>query len=193
MTDAAKVSTLNPDISKHILHTVLYTFPKVLTRRICLTIKSPEGSLSSLIFQSPALFFRVQFFFHKQVLFIFTIQFSLHSSFFQSPVLFFTIQFYFFTFQFFFTNKFCFFSQSSFFLHSSFVFQSPVLFYHNLVLSFHNPGFFFNHDPVLFFHNLVLFFHSPVLFFHAWSMYGNPDCKEFKLRYETQHYTHKLC
>ena len=25
---------------EHILHTVLYTFPKVLTRRICLTIKS---------------------------------------------------------------------------------------------------------------------------------------------------------
>ena len=31
---------LHPDISMHILHTVLYTFPKVLTRRICLTIKS---------------------------------------------------------------------------------------------------------------------------------------------------------
>ena len=27
--------TLNPNISMHILHTVLYTFPKVLTRTIC--------------------------------------------------------------------------------------------------------------------------------------------------------------
>ena len=31
---------LHPNINMHILHTVLYTFPKVLTRRICLTIKS---------------------------------------------------------------------------------------------------------------------------------------------------------
>ena len=31
---------LHPNISVHILHTVLYTFPKVLTWRICLTIKS---------------------------------------------------------------------------------------------------------------------------------------------------------
>ena len=31
---------LHPSISMHILHTVLSTFPKVLTRRICLTIKS---------------------------------------------------------------------------------------------------------------------------------------------------------
>ena len=30
---------LHHNISMHILHTVLYTFPKVLTRRICLTIK----------------------------------------------------------------------------------------------------------------------------------------------------------
>ena len=30
---------LHPKISMHILHTVLYTFPKVLTRRICLPIK----------------------------------------------------------------------------------------------------------------------------------------------------------
>ena len=34
------VNPLHPNISMHILHTVLYTFPKVLTRRICLTIKS---------------------------------------------------------------------------------------------------------------------------------------------------------
>ena len=32
--------SLHPNISMHILHTVLYRFPKVLTRRICLTIKS---------------------------------------------------------------------------------------------------------------------------------------------------------
>ena len=31
---------LHPKISMHILHTVLYTFPLVLTRRICLKIKS---------------------------------------------------------------------------------------------------------------------------------------------------------
>ena len=31
---------LHPNISMYILHTVLYTFPKVLTRRIYLTIKS---------------------------------------------------------------------------------------------------------------------------------------------------------
>ena len=30
----------HPNISMHILHTVLHTFTKVLTRRICLTIKS---------------------------------------------------------------------------------------------------------------------------------------------------------
>ena len=30
---------LHPSISMQILHTVLYTFPVVLTRRICLTIK----------------------------------------------------------------------------------------------------------------------------------------------------------
>ena len=30
----------NPNTSVHFLHTVLYTFPIVLTRRICLTIKS---------------------------------------------------------------------------------------------------------------------------------------------------------
>ena len=34
------VNPLHPNISMHILHTVLYTFPKVLTRRICLPIKS---------------------------------------------------------------------------------------------------------------------------------------------------------
>ena len=34
------VSCLQSNISKHILHTVLYTFPKVVTRRINLTVKS---------------------------------------------------------------------------------------------------------------------------------------------------------
>ena len=34
------LNPLHSSISIHILHTVLYTFPKVLTRRICLTIKS---------------------------------------------------------------------------------------------------------------------------------------------------------
>ena len=34
------VNPLQPNISMHILHTVLYTSPKVLTRRICLRIKS---------------------------------------------------------------------------------------------------------------------------------------------------------
>ena len=31
---------LHPRFSIHILHTALYTFPNVLTRRICLPIKS---------------------------------------------------------------------------------------------------------------------------------------------------------
>ena len=34
------INPLQPNISMDILHTVLYTFPKVLTKRICLTIKS---------------------------------------------------------------------------------------------------------------------------------------------------------
>ena len=31
---------LDPNVNMHILHTVLYTFPKVLTRRFSLLIKS---------------------------------------------------------------------------------------------------------------------------------------------------------
>ena len=31
---------VHPNISLHILHTVLYTFPEVLTGRICLTVKN---------------------------------------------------------------------------------------------------------------------------------------------------------
>ena len=34
------IQLLHPNISMHILHTVRYTFPKVLTGRICSTIKS---------------------------------------------------------------------------------------------------------------------------------------------------------
>ena len=38
--DWSKLNPLHPNISMHILHTVLYTFPMVLTRRISLTIQS---------------------------------------------------------------------------------------------------------------------------------------------------------
>ena len=34
------INPINPNISIHILHTVLYTFSNELTRRICLTSKS---------------------------------------------------------------------------------------------------------------------------------------------------------
>ena len=37
------MNPLHPKISVHILHTVLYTFPTMLTRRILLTIKSFYG------------------------------------------------------------------------------------------------------------------------------------------------------
>ena len=37
---AKQLNPFHPNISMHILHTVLCTFPKVLTRRICLTIDS---------------------------------------------------------------------------------------------------------------------------------------------------------
>ena len=30
-----KLYPIHPNISKHTLHTVLYTFPRVLTRRVC--------------------------------------------------------------------------------------------------------------------------------------------------------------
>ena len=33
------LNPLHPNISMHILHTVLYTFPEELKRRICLTMK----------------------------------------------------------------------------------------------------------------------------------------------------------
>ena len=38
--DHELINPLHPNISMHILHNVLYTFPKMLTRRIWLTIKS---------------------------------------------------------------------------------------------------------------------------------------------------------
>ena len=41
-SNAVIINPLHPSISGHILHTVLYTFPKVLTRRICLTIKASQ-------------------------------------------------------------------------------------------------------------------------------------------------------
>ena len=40
---------LHPNISIHILHTIHHTFPKVLTRRICLIIKSCSSISSILI------------------------------------------------------------------------------------------------------------------------------------------------
>ena len=36
------INPLRPNISIQILHTLLYTFPLVLTRRICLTIKASQ-------------------------------------------------------------------------------------------------------------------------------------------------------
>ena len=37
---STSLSPLHPNVSMHILHTVLYTSPKMLTRRICWTIKT---------------------------------------------------------------------------------------------------------------------------------------------------------
>ena len=44
----------NPKISMHILHTVLWTFHKMPTWRICLTIKSFFSQHGELIYQSRA-------------------------------------------------------------------------------------------------------------------------------------------
>ena len=38
--DYISVGPFHPNISMHILHTVPYTFPKVLVRRICFIIQS---------------------------------------------------------------------------------------------------------------------------------------------------------
>ena len=40
LSGSCSVNPLHPNISWHVLHTVFITFPKVLTRRTCLTIKS---------------------------------------------------------------------------------------------------------------------------------------------------------
>ena len=40
LTCPPQVNPLHPNISIHILHTVFHTFPNVLRRRICITIKS---------------------------------------------------------------------------------------------------------------------------------------------------------
>ena len=47
------INPLHPNISLYILLTVLYTFPKVLTRRICLIIKSFLSWWSLLVFSWP--------------------------------------------------------------------------------------------------------------------------------------------
>ena len=44
---------LHPNIRIHILHTVLYTFPDVVARRICLTIKRLFSWLSFPLFSWP--------------------------------------------------------------------------------------------------------------------------------------------
>ena len=44
-----KINPLHPNISMHILHTVLHTFLKVLKRRICFTVKSSWLLIISLI------------------------------------------------------------------------------------------------------------------------------------------------
>ena len=50
------VNSLNPNISMHILHTVLYSFHKMLTRRMCFTIKSfVSFTLVILMFDSGVL------------------------------------------------------------------------------------------------------------------------------------------
>ena len=43
------VNPLNPNISMYILHTVLYKFPKVLTRRICLSLFDNQELLKLVI------------------------------------------------------------------------------------------------------------------------------------------------
>ena len=50
---SSKLNPLHPSISIHILHTVLYRVPEVLTRRICWTIKSLFSWWSFLLFLWP--------------------------------------------------------------------------------------------------------------------------------------------
>ena len=40
IVDLIALLHVHPNISMHILHTVLYTFPEGLTGRICLTVKN---------------------------------------------------------------------------------------------------------------------------------------------------------
>ena len=51
MTNLASLTVqfhpLHPNISMHILHTILFTFPKVLTGRICRYISTPGGGIQS--------------------------------------------------------------------------------------------------------------------------------------------------
>ena len=51
------ITHLHPNISIHFLHTVLYTFPMVLTKRICLTIKSFFSWWSFPLFSWPQCLF----------------------------------------------------------------------------------------------------------------------------------------
>ena len=46
---------LHPNISMHILHTFIYTFTKVLTRRICLAIVATPYSKYSLFCRGVAM------------------------------------------------------------------------------------------------------------------------------------------
>ena len=48
--DYLYLNSLHPNISMHFLHTVLYTFPNALARRICLTIKNFFSCLSLPLF-----------------------------------------------------------------------------------------------------------------------------------------------
>ena len=52
-TDNCRINPLHPNISMHILFTVLCTLPQLLTRRICLTIKSFFSWWSFPLFSSP--------------------------------------------------------------------------------------------------------------------------------------------
>ena len=49
----ALVNPLHPNINMDILHTVFYTFPKVLTRRVCLSIKRMFSLWSFPLFSWP--------------------------------------------------------------------------------------------------------------------------------------------
>ena len=51
--EALFLNPLHPKVSMHILHTVLFTFPKVLTRRISSTIKSLTLMITSFFFSWP--------------------------------------------------------------------------------------------------------------------------------------------